>query len=64
MKQLLASMLTVALAVVLGLGAVGCSKKEEKKTEKTTTTTEKSTTDTKTPAKDDKTPPPADPTKK
>jgi uncharacterized protein YxeA len=61
-KQLLASLLTVALAAGLGLGVVGCSKKDEKKTEtkteKTETKTETKTKDATPPAKDDKTPTP------
>jgi type IV secretory pathway VirB10-like protein len=58
-KKLIAILMTMAFAVTLGLGAVGCTKKEEKKTETKTETktpdkgTESKTetkTETKTPA--------------
>jgi hypothetical protein len=37
-KKLFAMLMTMAVAVILGMGTVGCSKKEEKKETKTETT--------------------------
>ena len=59
-KKLLASLLTVAIAVVMSMGTVGCQKKEEKKTETKIEEKKDGKTDTKTETKTETKTPPSD----